>query len=253
MATVQAPAARPPIAHHERGHETQGVNVGEWERWGSLIGGGLVAWLGLRQRSLAGLGLALLGGNLIYRGLTGHCHLYGALGLSTAEKHGPATRVAAGHGVKLVRSITIERPAEELYNTWRHLERLPQFMKHLVSVAVSGSRSHWVARGPAGTQVEWDAEIINDEPNRLIAWRSLPGSQVSTAGSVQFKQAPGGRGTEMQVTLKYDPPGGRLGSWIAWLFGEEPGLQIDDDLRRFKQLAQTGETASVKGRPNGRH
>jgi len=251
MATVQAPAARTPVVHHEQARRTKSMNVGEWERWGSLVGGGLLAWLGLRQRSLAGLGLTLLGGDLIYRGLTGHCHLYGALGLSTAEKHGPATSVAAGHGVKVVRSITIDRPVEELYNTWRHLERLPQFMKHLISVTVNGSRSHWVARGLAGTQVEWDAEIINDEPNRLIAWRSLPESQVSTAGSVHFKQASGGRGAEVQVTLKYDPPAGKLGSWIAWLFGEEPGLQIDDDLRRFKQLAETGEMAT--GRPNGRH
>src|SRR5438093_1363742 len=109
-----------------------------------------------------------------------------------------------------------------------------------------------VKRGPAGLKVEWDAEIINEEPNRLIAWRSLEGSQVSTAGSVQFNPAPGGRGTEVVVTLKYDPPGGKLGSWLAWLFGEEPSLQVRDDLRRFKQLAEAEEVPTTQGQPSCR-
>src|SRR5262249_49471792 len=130
---------------------------------------------------------------------------------------------------------------EELYRTWRNFENLPRFMRHLVSVQSHGDRSHWVARAPGGTTVSWDAEIVNDEPNRLIAWRSLEGSTVDTAGSVHFTPAADGHGTEVQVTLKYDPPAGRLGSWVAWLFGEEPGVQIEDDLARFKQQMEARE------------
>jgi len=155
--------------------------------------------------------------------------------------------VAAGEGVKVVKSITVNRPASELYNAWRNFEGLPRFMRHLVSVTSQGNRSHWVAHGPAGTTVEWDAEIHNEDPNRLIAWRSVEGSQVATAGSVHFNQAPDGRGTEGEGTLKYNPPAGKLGSWLAWAFGEEPGQQIEEDLRRFKQLMEAGQMATTSG------
>src|SRR5262249_48373258 len=127
--------------------------------------------------------------------------------------------------------------ADALYRRWRDLAGLPRFMEHLVSVTEHGPRSHWVAKAPVGLTVEWDAELVNDQPGRLIAWRSLEGSQVDTAGSVHFNPAPSGRGTEVVVELKYDPPGGRLGSWLAWLFGREPSVQVREDLRRFKQLA----------------
>src|SRR5205807_5768354 len=113
------------------------------------------------------------------------------------------------------KTVTINRPAAVLFRMWSNFETLPRFMQHLVSVKVDGKRSHWVARGPAGTTVEWDAEIVNNVPDRLIAWRSLEGSTVDTVGSVRFVDAPGGRGTEVHVELKYDPPGGKLGSWVA--------------------------------------
>ena len=122
-------------------------------------------------------------------------------------------------------------------------------MQHLKSVTTEGLRSRWTAKAPAGMSVEWDAEIINDRPNRLIAWRSLEGSCVSTAGSVHFTPAPDGRGTEVLVELKYDPPAGKLGSWLASLFGEEPGRQIGDDLRRFKQLMEAGDAATTPRQP----
>jgi len=227
-------------------------NVGELERLLALGAGSLLVLDGITRRSPLGLALAALGGGLLYRAWSGYCPLYDTLGVSTSTAHSPAAGVAANQGVKVVRSVTINRPAAELYRMWHDFEGLPRFMSHLVSVHTKGDRSHWVARAPVGMSVAWDAEIVNDEPNRLIAWRSLEGSQVATAGSVHFTPAPGNRGTEVRVTLKYDPPAGRLGSWLAWLFGEEPGLQVRDDLYRFKQLAETGEVATVKDQASGR-
>jgi uncharacterized membrane protein len=230
-----------------RGHGRPGGasgrrNVGQAERVLSVLGGGLGVAYGLSRGTLGGLALAGLASGFICRGLTGHCMVYQALGANTACPHSRFAGVAAGTGVKITRSVPINRPADELYRTWRNFENLPRFMRHLVSVQSHGDRSHWVARAPGGTTVSWDAEIVNDEPNRLIAWRSLEGSTVDTAGSVHFTPA-GAHRTEVTVTLKYDPPAGRLGSWVAWLFGEEPGVQIEDDLNRFKHQIEAGEPA----------
>jgi uncharacterized membrane protein len=235
-----------------KGSADDGVNVGEMERIASLVGGGWLLFEGLRHGNLAGLGLAALGGGLAYRGLSGHCSVYAALDVNGAEHHGRLAAVAAGEGVKIVRATTINRSPEVLYQRWRNLENLPQWMGHVVSVKSEGDRSHWVARGPAGMQVSWDAEIVTDEPNRLIAWRSLEGSQIATAGSVRFTPLAHDRGTEVHVALKYDPPAGKLGSWLAWVFGEEPGQQIRSDLRRFKQQMEAGECPTVKGQSSGR-
>ncbi|MBV8865930.1 MAG: SRPBCC family protein, partial [Acidobacteriaceae bacterium] len=135
-----------------------------------------------------------------------------------------------------------DRSAEELYRFWRDFNNLPTFMAHLASVQVTGDKqSHWVANGPGGKQVEWDAEIIDDQPNKYIAWRSLPGSDVDNSGSVSFERAPGGRGTLVKVQINYDPPGGALAAKVAKLFREEPGQKVQDDLRHFKQVMETGE------------
>jgi uncharacterized membrane protein len=125
-------------------------------------------------------------------------------------------------------------------------------MTHLEQVREEGTRSHWAARGPLGLRAEWDAEIITDHPNQVIAWRSLPNSDVDTAGSVHFTPAPGTRGTEVRVNLKYDPPAGQAGTLIAKLFGKEPGQQIREDLRRFKQLMEAGEVPTTAGQSTGR-
>ncbi|MDQ3138604.1 MAG: SRPBCC family protein [Gemmatimonadota bacterium] len=147
-----------------------------------------------------------------------------------------------GHGVEVRRQITINRPAEEVYRFWRDFENLPQFMEHLESVQSLGDRrSHWKARAPAGTTVEWDAEIIEDRPNERISWRSVDDAEVPNTGSVRFVPAPGDRGTEVHVELRYDPPGGTIAAAIAKLFGEEPGQQVRGDLRRLKQVMETGE------------
>jgi uncharacterized membrane protein len=149
-------------------------------------------------------------------------------------------------------AITINRPVEEVYRYWRDLTNLPTFMVHLASVAPTDKgRSHWTANAPAGRTVEWDAEVVEDKPNERIAWRSLEGSQVSNSGWVSFAPAPGGVGTEVRVELDYDPPGGALGKVVAKLFGEEPQQQITDDLRRLKQVLETGEVVRSEGSPEG--
>ena len=160
-------------------------------------------------------------------------------------------RLGGRRGVHVEESVTITRPIEEVYRFWRDFENLPRFMKHLESVAMrEAGISHWVARGPAGTRIEWDARVINEVENKVIGWQSLEGSQVSTAGSVNFDQAP--QGVRVTVHLQYDPPAGKLGAALAWLFREEPSIQIRDDLRRLKQLLETGEIPTTAGQPSGR-
>jgi uncharacterized membrane protein len=228
----------------------QHVNVGDGERLVSVAGGAALGLYGLSRGSLGGLALAALGGALAYRGLSGHCNLYHALGFSTAGRRGPATSVPAGHGFKVERAITINRPPEAIYRFWRDFANLGRFMRHLESVRTTGgNRSHWVARGPLGYRVEWDAEIHNERPNELIAWRSLEGSEVDTAGSVHFKPAPAGRGTDVLVSLKYDPPAGKAGARLAELFGEAPAQTIWEDLRQLKQFLETVEIATTRGQP----
>jgi uncharacterized membrane protein len=145
------------------------------------------------------------------------------------------------------------RPADELYAFWRRLEQLPRFMSHLISVQqLDNRRSHWIAKGPAGKRVEWDAEIINERPNEMIAWRSLEGADVDSVGSVRFERAPGGRGSIVRVEMRYRPPAGVGGATVAKLLGKDPGSQIKDDLRRFKQVMETGEIITTEGQPAGR-
>lgn len=244
---------RQEVAPAERRRQISGTNVGEWERLGSAVAGGALAVWGLSRFSLWGLGLAAVGSSLVYRGATGHCSVYKSLGINTAEQpHGSRAVIAAGRGVKIERSVTINRSPEECYRFWRRLENLPRFMKHLDSVKeTSDKRSTWVACEPLGIRVEWEAEIINERAPDVIAWRSLPESDIQTAGSVHFTKAPADRGTMVQVSLKYDFPGGKAGSALARLFGKHPDDQVREDLRRFKQLVETGEIATIEGQPRG--
>jgi uncharacterized membrane protein len=232
------------------------VNVGRAERWLSMVAGGALAAYGLKRRGTAGGAAALAGAALLHRGATGHCDVYQALGINRANGHarghgtgeiadlGSDTRRKLGgsRGIHVEESVTINRPIAEVYRFWRNFENLPQFMQHLESVAMrEAGISHWVAKGPAGMTVEWDARIINEIDNKLIGWQSLDGSRVSTAGSVNFDETE--RGTRVRVHLQYSPPGGKLGAAIAWLFGEEPHIQVREDLRRFKSLLEAGERA----------
>jgi uncharacterized membrane protein len=174
-----------------------------------------------------------------------------------------AVRAQKSGRVQVTKAITINRPVNEIYGFWRNFQNLPRFMDHLESVQVlDDRRSRWKAKAPAGTTVEWEAEINEDRPDQLISWRSLPDATVTNAGAVRFSPAPGNRGTEIIVDMRYDPPGGIIGAAFAKLFGEEPNQQVEDDLRRFKQVIETGEIvrsdASIhKGphpaRPAGEH
>lgn len=231
----------------------QHINVNQQERWLSGLSGSALVWYGLRHGGWSGLLLAAAGGGLLYRGLTGHCELYAALGVnSSAEQRPRSASVQHGAGIKIEKSVTINQPAERLFQFWRDFENLPRFMQHLEAVErLDEQRSHWRAKAPAGMTVEWDAEIITEEPNRLIGWRSVGDSQINNAGSVRFESLPNDRGTLVKVALSYEPPGGIVGSWLAKLFGEEPEIQVEDDLRRFKQMMEAGEIATVSGQPTG--
>lgn len=224
-----------------------GRNVSEPERIASLIGGGaLVAW-GLARRKWDGLAAAALGGALMYRGATGHCNVYQALRVNTARRTGRNVSVPYELGIRVDRSITIDKPPAEVYRFWRNLENLPKFMENVESVVeIDNRQSHWVVEGPAGT-VEWQAEIITDKENDLIGWRSLSGAGVGNAGSVHFKESPNG-GTVVTVELQYDPPGGTVGATLAKLLGYDPERQIAEDLRRLKHLLETGAGA-VEAKP----
>ncbi|MCM0676427.1 SRPBCC family protein [Micromonospora phytophila] len=162
------------------------------------------------------------------------------------------SRRARERVIRMEIGVTVNRTPADAYRFWRDVENLPRFMSHLESVRAEDlRRSHWIARGPASRRIEWDAEIVDDRPNRSIAWRSLPGTRVPNAGRVRFVPAPGDRGTEVRVQLRYAPPAGALGRVVAKLFGEEPEQQVRDDLRRFKQVLETGEVVRSEGSPDG--
>ncbi len=223
-------------------------NVGEFERYASAAAGVAMVVSGLARGKLGGWVLAALGGSLLYRGASGHCTMYQQLGIDT-HRSKPSTSVPAKRGVKVEKSLTINQPVEMLYAFWRDLSNLPTVMTHLQSVEqFDEKRSRWVAEAPLGQTVHWDAEIINERENEMIAWRSVGDNQGDTAGSVHFKPIGHERGTAVTVSLKYDPPAGKLGVGLAYLFGDNADKQIDEDLRRFKQMMEAGElpTAAVK-------
>lgn len=249
-ATVSTRPARNRLRQERR--PASAVNVGDKERLFSMLAGGALGIYGLSRSSLAGLGLAAVGGSLLYRGMTGHCTMYQALGVCTASPRGSATSVRAGHGIKIDESTIVNRDVGTLWRYWRKLENLGRFMQHLHSVEEHDDRrSHWVACAPLGYRLHWEAEIINEKENELIAWRSVDGSDVDTAGSVHFRELPNGRGTEIRVILKYDAPAAQIAEPLARMMGESPQQQIHEDLRRFKQVMETGEVPSTEGQPRG--
>lgn len=220
-------------------------SLGETERLTSLIGGGALVLMGLRQGSLRGALTALTGGGMIYHGTTSKKSITDTVGEA----------VSVGQTVKVEKSVSIfNKSPEELYQFWHNFENLPSFMKHLKSVTViNEQRSHWVVNAPGNTTVEWDAEIVVDDPDKkLIAWSSVADATIDNSGFVRFQAGPPGRGTEVKVVLEYNPPGGIVGMTIAKLFGEEPEQQLGDDLRRFKQVMETGEIATTEGQSSGR-
>ena len=212
-------------------------NISNTEKWVSTIAGAALAVAGYKRSNTA-LGLTGLG--LVARGVSGYCPVNAAIGRNGASFD---TREALGGpgGVRVEASTTIYRHPLEVYAHWRTLDTLPTFMSHLQDVVDLGDgRSAWTAAGPLGIPVTWTAEIINDVPGELISWRSIGEGDVVTAGSVRFKPA-GDHGTDVRVKLQYDPPAGKVGATVAGAFGEDAQTQIEEDLRRFKQLLETGE------------
>lgn len=227
-----------------------GTNISKSERWASLIGGSSLVVYGLARRDLAGGGLAALGGGLVWMGVTGHCDFYRWLGINTALRErehkgeGLGTSVPYELGVRVDESIEIGKSPRELYRFWRNLENLPRFMDHLESIrVVDDARSHWIARGPAGMRLEWDAEVINDVPGELIGWRSLEGADVDHGGSVRFEQS-GPERTSVKVSLQYNPLAGAVGAAIARLLGDDPAENIRAGLRKFKELMEVGSVSA---------
>lgn len=222
--------------------------AGDTERWTSLIGGGALVLMGLKQRSLRGILMSLVGGGLMYQGAKNQSTVK-----QVQQKLGEATEVGKDQRITAEKTVTIEKSAEELYNYWRNFENLPALADYLESVTVyDQQRSHWVAKTPVVDKpIEWDATVVQDRPNELIAWTSVEDADIDHSGFVRFRPATGGRGTEVKVVTEYSAPGGAMTANIAKLFGTEPEQQLGQMLSRFKQLMEAGEIATTGGQPQG--
>ena len=222
-------------SHNRANYNRANYNRAEPKRnWTEVFAGGLITAAGLY---------------FVTRGLQERSERHSSLPLQNTNNKDNKDKDS---GVQVRESVTIDKPASDLYSYWRDLSNLPDIMRHLKTVEEKGeNRSHWVAKGPLNTSLEWDAEITMDNENSSLAWKSVENSQIPNEGSVHFKEAPGGRGTEVHVSLTYHPPLGQLGAAVAKLFGEEPSQQVGEDLKRFKQRMETGEVATTKGQPQG--
>ena len=240
------------------------TNVSSTERIVSGVAGGALIAYGVRRGDAIGILLSVLGGGLTLRGATGHCQVYDAMDINTADtqqrrhfgagsKKSPFSKGLLPTGkIHVKKSVTINKSPAELYQFWHNFENLPRFMSHLESVTVTGEKtSLWKAKAPFGTTVEWNAEITSDQENQRIGWKSLEGSDIPNSGVVEFKPT-SNRGTEVRVVLTYEPPAGELGAIIGKLFGEEPSQQVYGDLYRFKSLMESGEIMTVEGQSSGR-
>jgi uncharacterized membrane protein len=226
--------------------------VGPVERGISAVAGGVLVGYGIagisdpRNSNAISIPALIVGGLLLARGLTGYSLFYRILNINRSSDK-------LDNAIRVERAVTVNQPIEDVFSFWMALENLPRFMDHLEMVNVrEDGTSHWVAKGPLGTKVEWDARITQITHSSLIAWESLPGSGITNAGEVHFKPAPGDRGTEVYVRLEYKAPGGSAGAALARLLGEEPDVQIREDLRRFKALLETGDIITVEGQSSGR-
>lgn len=229
------------------------TNVSNPERILTGAAGIAAAVWGLRRADALGLAAAVGGGVLLYRALSGHCDAYASVGLDTRHGRPKSEDELHRRGIHVRQSVTIDRPIGDVYAFWRRLENLPLFMHHLQSVEeIDERRSWWVAKGPANRDVAWEAEITEDVPNECVAWATTADADVPNAGRVEFRPAPGNRGTEVHVEIDYAPPAMRLGALLARLFGENPKQQIAGDLRRLKSHLETGETATNDPQPTTR-
>jgi uncharacterized membrane protein len=221
------------IAVREKSKE---INASDVEHLGALITGGLLVLSGIRRGGPMGTLFKLGGLALIYRGQQGYRPLYEAIGIALPEEPTGVGR----QNVRVEASVVVNRPREEIYRIWRNLENMPVFMDHLLSVhEIDDTRSLWVARAPAGMVIKWDAKIINDVENEMIAWTTIEGSGVDHAGTVRFQDV-GHGATRIDVVFRYDPPADMLGVFVAKLFKNDPQLQIERDLKKFKAIMEIG-------------
>jgi uncharacterized membrane protein len=229
---------------------TSDTDIGDVERLVSVATAAAAIAYGVSRRSVPGLCLAAAATPFAYRGLVG---TWPRLNRDRATNGDTRVALAGSRGIHVRESIRLEKPLDEVYRFWRPLENLPRFMTHLAQVTDMGNgRSHWVAKGRAGVKVEWDAEIINEVENKVIGWRSLPGSNVATAGSVNFDRVRNGQSTQVSVHLQYALPGGRATALLATVVGREPSQTIREDLRRLKQLLEAGEVPRAVAEPHRR-
>ena len=292
LARTQAPLSRAESHAHGLGWLSLGLGFVEMTVAGALAklvlgrnrrGASIVRVIGVRELAI---GLGLLGrprsSSWLWARVAGDAVDLALLGLARRRvlHKAPVTRALAGvagitlmdvlaalelrhqeetqrakRGIYVTKSIFINRSPSEVYRFWRNFEKLPRFMAHLQSVEpLEGNRSRWTTRGPAGATFCWETEIVEERPYSLLSWRSFEGADVPNAGTVRFSRAPGGRGTKVELALLYRPPAGKLGAGFAKLFGREPAQQIDGDLRRLKQVLETGEVlhsdASIHRRPH---
>jgi uncharacterized membrane protein len=220
---------------------SQHSRLGRAGLWLPTVAASALAMVALTRRSPAALAA---GAAIAYGGFAGQVPLPDWLRARLPQRD--------GKGFVVVRAVTILRPREELYAVWRNFENLPRFMRYLQSVSITGDdMSHWVATGPGGTTIAWDAQLVEDQPNKLLRWRSVPRSLVPNRGLVRFTPAPGDRGTEVRVRLEYDPPGGLLGASLAQVLGDGADRQVRESLRNFKQLMEAGEIPTNDRQPMG--
>lgn len=232
------------------------VNVGMAERWLSMLGGGALVARGLAKGGTGGLVTAALGAALAQRGLTGHCQVYGALGLDSSEsgeRGGLAGLAGGGSREVVVESVaTVHRPAAELYRFWNDPTNLPLFMENVAAVEpIDERRARWTLQPPAGPPVEFEAVVEQKVEGERIAWHSAETAVLRHSGEVRFEEGPGGRGTTVRLRVELAPPGGAVGAAIAGLFDGAVELRMRGDLKRFKQLMETGEVATIEGQPTG--
>jgi uncharacterized membrane protein len=227
------------------GRSVEGFIGSDIDHWASLISGTGLATYGvisaIKKPTVLNVLATLAGGALVYRGLTGLVYNDEMASPYLDGMSNPNAATQHLEGIKVEHSITINRPPSEIYSIWRNFSNLPRIMTHLESVQETNEiESHWVAKAPAGTSVEWDAEVYMEKVGELISWRSAENADVDNAGSVRF-EAVGDNSTKLTVMLKYDPPMGPIGAAIAKLFGEEPTQQIGEDLKNFKKAIEAGE------------
>ncbi|HVT10931.1 MAG TPA: SRPBCC family protein [Fimbriimonadaceae bacterium] len=223
-------------------HTRTPIDAGDVEHLAALVTGGLLFATGVRKGGFAGFLFKAGGLALLYRGQQGYRRLYSALGVRLDSR---PTGIGK-QNIRVESEIVVRRPREELYRIWRNFENLPVFMDHVIKVVeLNDYESRWVARAPAGMVITWDAIIINDVEDEMIAWETLEGSGVDHAGSVHFSDEPDGA-TRIRVVFRYDPPTDLFGAFIGRVFGSDPQRQIDRELRRFKRIMEVGSAKAER-------